>query len=351
VVEAALTKRTSLAAAAGAASLITFIGAVALTGADRTDNLGRFEQQGIAKIDPAEIVRVDLGRGVDHVVLQRRGGAWSLDKQSIPEELEAHIGAALNFVSVSEPARALGADELKGVRFADYGLEPPAYTVALTSADGSGTTLGFGGLNPVEVSQYVRIIGRPELYLLPRYVGSEWEVAADQAQRLLRSAAQVEGTQRSGRWLLSVSINQIWSIDVAIDGKVHRFERDAAGDWLLRRSGQKAHTWSATSIAEPEKARRIAATLAALEQTWVWAILPSDAEGAELSEKGVPQASVSALFYARDNTVPVAKFEIGQSIDDRSGRFVRIDAKSNLFAVSADEADRLGDLVKSLGEQ
>lgn len=348
-----MTKRTSLAAAIGATFIMVFIGALALTGGvDRADKLSRFERQGIAKIDPAGIVQVDLRRGADHVVLRRHmGGTWSLDEQSIPEEIEAHISAALNFVTVSEPARALGPDELKGVRFADFGLEPAAYTVALTSADGSDTTLGFGGLNPVRVSQYVRIIGQPQLYLLPRYVGSEWEVAADQAQRLLRSvAAQGEPGQRSGQWLLSVSISQISSIDIAIDGKVHRLERDAAGNWLLRRSGQKAHAWSATSIAEPEQARQIAVTLAALEQTWIQPISPRGAKDAELADKGFAQASVSALFYARDNTVPVGKFEIEQSTDDHSGRFIRVDAKNNLFAISTDEAGRLADLLKSLGE-
>ncbi|MDR3467900.1 MAG: hypothetical protein P4M07_18365 [Xanthobacteraceae bacterium] len=349
-----MTRGASLAAAAGGVFIVLFIGALAFTGSvDRTDKLGHFEKRGIARVDPAGIVQVDLRRGGDHVVLRRRvGGAWSLDEKSIPEELADHIGAALNFISVSEPARALGADELKGVRFADFGLEPAAYTVSLTGADGSGTTIGFGGLNPVGVSQYARIMERPELYLLPRYIGSEWEVAAVQAQRLLRSAVRRDaGDQRPGRWLLSVSIDQIWSIDVAIDGKVHRLERDAAGAWLLRRSGQKAHAWSATSVAEPETARRIASTLDALEQTWIRAVLPGGAKGAEPDEKGFGQASVSALFYARDNSAPVAKFEIGQATDDRSDRFVRVGAKNDLFTVSADKADCLDDLLKSIGER
>jgi hypothetical protein len=354
MVAAAMTKWASVAAGFAAALIILFIGILAsIGGLGGSDKLGRFDGQGIAKIDPGEIVQVDWQRGADHVVWRRSlGTPWSLDEHVVPEGIKAHIGAALNFVSVSEPARALDADELRGVRFADFGLDPAAYTVALRRADGFGTTFGFGRLNPVGVSQYVRIVGQPALYLLPRYVGSEWEVAADQAQRLLRSGeAQGDGGQRLGQWLLSVSISQIWSVDVTVDGKVLRLERDAAGDWLLRRSGQKAHAWSVTSIAEPEQARRIAVTLAALEQTRVRKLSFHDLNTTEIADHGFAQASMRALFYARDNTVPVAKFEIGPLTDDRSGRVVRVDAESDLFGIPADEVDRLNDLLRSFGAE
>jgi hypothetical protein len=352
-VAAAMKKWTNITAGFAAASVVLFIGFLALLGGVGGADLGRFDGQGIAKIDPGAIMQIDWRRGADHVLLRRSvGGAWSLNEHIVPEEIESHIGAALNFVAVSEPARALGADELRGVRLADFGLEPAVYKVALKRADGSGATFDFGKLNPVGVSQYVRIVGQPELYVLPRYVGSEWEVATDQAQRLLHSgAAQGDADQRPGRWLLSVSISQIWSIDVAVSGKVHRLERDAAGDWLLRRSGQNAHAWSGTSLAEPGQARRIAATLAVLERTWVRKLSPHGLDGAEIANQGFAGASVSALFYARDNTVPVAKFEIEPSTNDRSGRVVRVDAKSELFDISADEVACLNDLLKSFGAE
>jgi hypothetical protein len=354
MVAAAMTRPSSLAAAIAACVIVLFIGLLALFGGfGRADKLGRFDGQGIAKIDPGEIIEVDWRRGADHVTFRHSPGpAWSLNEHIVPRETEDHIGAALNFVAVSEPARALGADELKGIRLSDFGLEPGVYTVALRGAGGSSATFDFGGLNPVGVSQYVRIDGRPELYLLPRYVGSEWAVAADQALRLANAgAAQGDAGRSPGRWLLSVSIGQIWSIDVAADGQVHRLERDAAGDWLLRRSGQKAHAWSATSVAEPEQARRIAATLAALEQARARELLPHTRDAIEAADKGSERAPISALLYARDNTVPVAKFEIGQLTNDRSGRLARIDGKDDFFVISADDANRLDDLLMSFGKE
>jgi Domain of unknown function (DUF4340) len=353
VVAAAVTKRAGLAGLS-AAIIILLIGLLALAGGfGGADQLGHFDGRGIAKIDPGQIIQVDWRRGDDHVALHRsEGGAWSLNDRTAPKEVEDHIGAALNFVAVSEPARALGADELNGVHLADFGLAPAAYTVALRAAGGSVTTFDFGELNPVGVSQYVRIDGRPQLYLLPRYVGSEWAVAADQALRLINaSAVQGDEGRSPGRWLLSVSIDQIWSVDIAVDGKVHRLERDAAGNWLLRRSGQKAHAWSATSLAEPEQARRIATTLAALEQAWASAIFPRARNTTEIANKGSESVLINAQFYARDNTVPVAKFEIGSFTGDDAGRLVRIDGKDGFFGISASAANYLDDLLKSFGNE
>ena len=37
----------------------------------------------------------------------------------------------------------------------------------------------FGARNPQNVLQYVRVAGRDELYLLPVFVGREWELVAE----------------------------------------------------------------------------------------------------------------------------------------------------------------------------
>jgi hypothetical protein len=347
---AATMKQRSLIAAVAAFLIFVFIGSLAVVGNPRgSDKLGRFDGQGIAKIDPAEIVQIEWRRNVDHLILQRSPGrSWSFNQIHVSREIEDHIGVALNFISVSEPSRALTADEMTGVRLADFGIEPATYTVALRGGAGSDARFDFGRLNPVGVSQYVRIDGRPELYLLPRYVGSEWAVAADQTLRLANAGAvQGEAGRPPGRWLLSNSISQIWSIDIATDGKVHRLERDAAGDWLLRRSGQKAHAWSATAIAEPEQARRIQATLAALERTWARDMSTGYVSSGEFAAGGSAQIPIRVLLYARDNTVPVAKFEIGRSTVDRPGRFVHIDGQDGLFSISLADANSLSDLMMS----
>src|SRR5437667_195227 len=43
----------------------------------------------------------------------------------------------------------------------------------------------FGTLNPAGTSQYLRLVGRPTVHLMPRHVGTEWEVTADMARRIL----------------------------------------------------------------------------------------------------------------------------------------------------------------------
>ena len=50
----------------------------------------------------------------------------------------------------------------------------------LLLTDSARTVLAtsFGGKNPQGVFQYVRVEGRGELYLLPVFVGREWELVA-----------------------------------------------------------------------------------------------------------------------------------------------------------------------------
>jgi hypothetical protein len=46
------------------------------------------------------------------------------DQIHVSKEIEDHINMAPNFISVSEPARALTADEMTGGRLPDFWLEP-----------------------------------------------------------------------------------------------------------------------------------------------------------------------------------------------------------------------------------
>src|SRR5439155_725704 len=55
------------------------------------------------------------------------------------------------------------------------GARPEGERVVLATA--------FGSTNPQRVAQYVRVEGRPDLYLMPRFVGREWELVADATSR------------------------------------------------------------------------------------------------------------------------------------------------------------------------
>jgi hypothetical protein len=73
----------------------------------------------------------------------------------------------------------LSASEYSPGQLTEYGLDPPRFALAVAEAGGNTTRLGFGEATPAQNAQYVRIVGRPELYLLPRDVGEEWQLARD----------------------------------------------------------------------------------------------------------------------------------------------------------------------------
>ena len=91
----------------------------------------------------------------------------------------SHLEMSLKFMHVTEPVRVLSRDEYQAGALGEYGLDPPRYTVSLHRAGQTVLATSFGGQNPQHVFQYIRVEGRDELYLLPLFVGREWELVAE----------------------------------------------------------------------------------------------------------------------------------------------------------------------------
>ena len=62
-----------------------------------------------------------------------------------------------------------------------FGLEPPALTATVHDKQGPLLTVSFGSENPEGTAQYMAIEGRDGVYLISRFVGSEWAAVADTA--------------------------------------------------------------------------------------------------------------------------------------------------------------------------
>jgi Domain of unknown function (DUF4340) len=155
-------------------------------------------------------------------------------------------------LTVSAPRRVLAAGEYSPRQLASYGLDSPRFVLAVAETGGNTTRLGFGEATPAQNAQYVQIIGRPELYLLPRDVGEEWQLAHDMAGR-------------ADSLLLPVSIAQVWAAEILSGGILYRFERDPARLWF-HHVGQHVHTpGGLVHYADPTLAPLLEAELAALE--------------------------------------------------------------------------------------
>ncbi len=356
--ETALTKVSRrYAMLAVAATMVALIAGLALTGKPPALPELRFEARGIVAAAPPDFVEAEIHFGEKDVVFRRnQSGPWTFYPPvpvDVPRELASHLDTALQFMHVSAPVRTLEPNEYHGASFNDFGLDPPAYVVSLGTADGSATIVDFGTLTPAKTSQYVRLVGQPMLYLMPRHVGGEWQLTADMARRVLPPSAagrhETAAAGRSAGLLLPASINQVWAIEIVFEAKLHRFERDSAGNWFLH-VGQHTHSGNRPAhVADPAKASIIASALTALDQSQIEAVVARHPSGTDLERYGLGRPMLIALMYARDSSSPLARLAIGNMANDGFSRYARVSDGGDVVTIAGYQATGILDLLKAVG--
>ena len=148
--------------------------------------------------------------------------------------------------------------------------------------------------------------------------------------------------------LLAVSIDRVWAIEIVFQGKFHRLERDAAGNWLLH-GGQHTHSGSSDAhVADPAKAGVIATALASLDQTQIEAVVTKQPGDADLERYGLSRPPLIALMYARDGSSPVARLAIGNVAGDGFSRYARL-SEGDVVTIAAYTATGMVELLKAVG--
>jgi hypothetical protein len=295
------------------------------------------EAAGILSVAPERVSRVEFSRGERRAVFTRNSrGEWLLDDALTEPAVAGHVDTAIRLLTIAAPRRVLAAGEYSPDQLAEYGLDPPRSALAIAEAGGNTTRLGFGVATPAQNAQYVRIDGRPELYLLPRDVGEEWQLARDMGQR-------------AANLLLPVSIARVWAIEIVDHGTLYRFERDAAGFWF-HHVGQHVHAPGGfVHYADPTLAPLIAAELAMLERVPVARMAARRPDAAALAVAGLEHPSMILLLYSRDTAGPVARIELGNAASDGPDRYARIQQSDTLVIVPDDAAQHLATLLQLAG--
>jgi hypothetical protein len=138
--------------------------------------LVRLEPAGILRDTPDRITRVELTAGTRRLTFARARGGWTEQRAgAVPAPLTAHLDTALRFLYVSGPTRVMERGEFDRGQLTEFGLDPPRYAIILFADGQPVLKVAFGTPNPMQVAQYVRVEGREELYLIPSFVGREWE--------------------------------------------------------------------------------------------------------------------------------------------------------------------------------
>jgi hypothetical protein len=152
-----------------------FIALLAFHGERPETGLARFRPAGLLAQWPIEqVTSVELRAGTRRQSFHRDpGGGWVAASESspVPTDLSARIETGLKLLHNSAPQRADLTDE----QLAEFGLDPPRLSVGVRQASGAEMAVEFGGLNPLGLERYARILGRPEILLMPSFVAEPWE--------------------------------------------------------------------------------------------------------------------------------------------------------------------------------
>jgi hypothetical protein len=179
--------RRRVVGAVVAAAAVMFVVAMAVTGGRRESGyLVRFEAAGLMAESPGEVDRVEMEREGGRLVLVRSGtGGWTNEGDGRANAARAtpYLETSLRFMHVAAPARVMARGEWESTPGEEFGIAPPRYVVRLSGKGRAVLTTHFGAANPQQVLQYARVEGRDELYLLPRFVGVEWERVWEHATR------------------------------------------------------------------------------------------------------------------------------------------------------------------------
>jgi hypothetical protein len=332
-----------------AVCLVTLLGVLIVSGQwPELRSKVAFAPRGLLTIATADARRVEIRSDSGSVVLLRNSDEWMIEGMdgAVPAELRSHLEMALRLVVVSEPTREIPAAELAAERFAAFGLDPPATVAVIESVDGSTTSVNVGALNPASTSHYIRIAGRPTVYLMPRHVGEEWRVTFDTARRL-RGSAGLDAGSRGKSLLLPISMSQVWALEIVFSGKLTRFERDTDGNWF-RHLGQHSHAaGNVVHVADPEQARVIDAALRALDAAAV-EIRVGPADPSQLARYGLNLPILIVLLFSRDAATPLARLEFGASADSLD-RYARVAPNGAVVTVAEFEMRRLTELLRAVG--
>ena len=171
----ALKRAAGLGAAVLAAGVIV---ALAFHGSRPDPSLARFEAAGVMlSIPPETVTEVTVSQGERRWRFERAGPHGWAAAQGGPagEDVGARIDKGLRFLHASAPQRVLQPEETAGTSPSEFGLTPPRFSVLVRSPAAAPFSIEFGALNPQGLAQYARVPGRPQILLLPSFVGDPWE--------------------------------------------------------------------------------------------------------------------------------------------------------------------------------
>ena len=143
--------------------------------------------------------------------------------------------------------------------------------------------------------------------------------------------------------LLPVPVGELGALELGHEGALHRFERDASGEWFYH----GAHAASEAAHAhqsDPAAAQRIAAAFAALGRARIERRLPSDRDSPKY---GISPPQMILLVYKSGHAEPLAQYAIGDVAPDTFSRYVQRTGSAEVWTIPNYQVENLLALLKN----
>ena len=162
----------------------------------------------------------------------------------------------------------------------------------------------------------------------------------------LRNAGRLpSGTDADLRLLMPVPVDELGAIEIAETGRLHRFERDAAGTWFyhgVHAGGEATHTHTP----DPALAQRIERAIAAFARTRTERKFALERDA---NTYGVATPDIVVLLYRPQQTQPQAQYAVGSVAPDTVSRYVMVVGHPVVFTIPGYQIDNLLALVQAAG--
>jgi hypothetical protein len=158
-----------------------------------------------------------------------------------------------------------------------------------------------------------------------------------------RRAVSATGGHADDRRLLPVPTEQLGALEIADAGRLHRFERDAAGTWFYH--GVHAATEAAhTHASDPTLAASIERAVEAFGRTRIERDFALERNGAAY---GVASPEVVVLVYGARQSQPLAQYAVGHVAPDAVSRYVLVVGQPVVATIPNYQIDNLLALVRT----
>lgn len=159
-----------------------------------------------------------------------------------------------------------------------------------------------------------------------------------------RAASKTPDTGRDERLLLPVAIEELGAIEVAHNGTLHRFERDANGAWFYHgihtgTEQQHGHNTDPATAAHIEKA------LAGLGRARMERQFPLNIQADEF---GVTRPEMFIMIYRPKELQPLARYSVGTVAPDKVSRYILPAGSTWVVTIADFQIDNLLSLIQSV---